>query len=69
VADEGAVFRDGDEVDPETHANKVCAVDKSIIPLGSMVNIAGMGTYEAKDTGGKVKGHIIDIYIGDTTHR
>lgn len=69
VADKGKYFRDGTKVDPESHAMKVCAVDPNVIPLGKTVTIKGLGTFIARDTGGAVKGHIIDVYIGDTTKR
>ena len=43
----------------------MCAVDPRVIPLGSKVIIKGIGTFVAEDTGGKVKGRTIDIYIPD----
>lgn len=39
------------------------AVDKSIIPLGTIVIINGLGTYLAADTGSKIKGNRIDVFI------
>ncbi|MCC5894213.1 MAG: peptidoglycan-binding protein LysM [Alkalibacterium sp.] len=42
---------------------RVIAVDPSIIPLGSMVEVEGMGVYIAGDTGGAIKGNIIDIHF------
>lgn len=39
------------------------AVDPSIIPLGTTVEIQGLGTYVAEDTGGAIRGNIIDIYF------
>ena len=44
-------------------ANRTIAVDPKVIPLGRKVYIEGYGTYIAEDTGGVVKGNIIDIYI------
>ncbi len=49
------------------------AVDPDIIPLGSKVLITFKnneyqkynGVYTARDTGGAIKGHIIDLYMGD----
>lgn len=45
------------------------AVDPDIIPLHSLVYVEGAGKfdgfYEAKDTGGAVKGNRIDIYVPD----
>ena len=42
---------------------RVIAVDPSVIPLGTRVNIAGYGTYIAADTGGAIKGNRIDIHF------
>ena len=47
---------------------RTIAVDPSIIPLGMTVLVYNadmklIGIYQAEDTGGKVKGRIIDIYI------
>lgn len=39
----------------------VIAVDKNVIPLGSMVLIDGQ-EYRAEDTGGAIRGNRIDIY-------
>lgn len=50
--------------------HRTIAVDPSVIPLGSLVQIevpsnpAYSGVYRAEDTGGVVKGHIIDIFVG-----
>ncbi|SDZ66515.1 Uncharacterized conserved protein YabE, contains G5 and tandem DUF348 domains [Evansella caseinilytica] len=44
---------------------KVIAVDPNVIPLGSRVEVKGMGTYLAADTGGAVSGNKIDIFIPD----
>ena len=43
--------------------NHTIAVDPRVIPLGSMVYIAGMGTYSAEDTGGAIKGNILDVFV------
>lgn len=42
---------------------KVIAVDPSVIPLGSKVNVPGYGTAIAGDTGGGINGHEIDIHV------
>ncbi|TMW69966.1 ubiquitin-like domain-containing protein [Alteribacter natronophilus] len=42
---------------------KVVAVDPSVIPLGSRVEIRGYGTYVAGDTGGAIQGRKIDIFM------
>lgn len=43
---------------------KVIAVDPNVIPLGSKVYVPGYGTAIAGDTGGRIKGNIIDVYVG-----
>ncbi len=52
---------------------RTVAVDPSIIPLGSLVYIKFpmpyqqmTGWYTAEDTGSKIKGKIIDIYLGES---
>lgn len=42
---------------------RVIAVDPSQIPLGSLVEVEGMGVYIAGDTGGAIKGRIIDVHF------
>ena len=42
---------------------RTIAVDPDLIPLGWWVYIEGYGFYRAEDTGGAVKGKIIDIYF------
>ena len=44
-------------------AKRTIAVDSNLIPLGSKVEIEGLGTYIAEDTGSAIKGKIIDIYF------
>ncbi|EAG2293833.1 peptidase M23, partial [Listeria monocytogenes] len=39
------------------------AVDPSVIPLGTLVNVEGYGVALALDTGGAIKGHIIDVHF------
>lgn len=43
--------------------NHTIAVDPKVIPMGSQVYIDGWGTYTAEDTGGAIKGKIIDIFV------
>ena len=45
-------------------ANRTIAVDPSIIPYGTTVVINGI-EYVAEDTGGAIKGNIIDIFFDD----
>ncbi|MCA1021516.1 3D domain-containing protein [Halobacillus litoralis] len=42
---------------------RVIAVDPSVIPLGSKVEIEGYGTFKAEDIGGAIKGNRIDMFI------
>lgn len=42
---------------------KVIAVDPRIIPLGSKVWVEGYGEAIAGDTGGTIKGNIVDVYF------
>lgn len=46
---------------------RVIAVDPSIIPLGSLVEVQGMGVYVAGDTGSAIKGRIIDIHFSSVS--
>lgn len=43
------------------------AVDPRVIPLGSLVYVTGYGKAIASDTGGAIKGNIIDVYLGSTS--
>ncbi|WP_313428311.1 LysM peptidoglycan-binding and 3D domain-containing protein [Siminovitchia terrae] len=47
----------------ENPGQKVIAVDPSVIPLGSKVQVEGYGTAIAGDTGGAIKGNKIDIFV------
>ena len=42
---------------------RTIAVDPDVIPLGSVVLIDGK-EYIAEDTGGAIKGNIIDMFVG-----
>jgi 3D (Asp-Asp-Asp) domain-containing protein len=44
---------------------RTIAVDPSVIPLGSRVYVEGRGWHKAEDTGGAIKGEIVDIYMED----
>lgn len=39
------------------------AADPRVLPLGTVVEIIGMGTFIVKDTGGAIKGNRIDIWM------
>jgi len=44
----------------------VIAADPSVLPLGTVVHLrAGRytGTYTVMDTGGKIKGRLVDVYV------
>jgi 3D (Asp-Asp-Asp) domain-containing protein len=41
----------------------IVAVDPAVIPLGTRMTIPGYGAGVAADTGGAVKGHIIDLWF------
>ena len=41
----------------------VIAVDPSVIPLGSYVEISGYGIFRAADTGGAIYGNRIDVHL------
>jgi 3D (Asp-Asp-Asp) domain-containing protein len=43
----------------------VVAVDRRVIPLGSTVEIEGLGTFLAADTGGAIYGNRIDVFVHD----
>ena len=45
-------------------ANHTFAVDPNVIPLGSKVHVPGIGWGVAHDTGGAIKGHILDVCVG-----
>jgi len=46
----------------KVHSGAV-AVDPRLIPLGSQIDILGLGTWTAKDTGGDIKGNRLDLWF------
>lgn len=42
---------------------RTVAVDPSVIPLGSLVRISGIGVFIAEDTGSAIKGRKVDIFV------
>ncbi|WP_257348695.1 peptidoglycan-binding protein [Pseudalkalibacillus decolorationis] len=44
---------------------KVIAVDPSVIPLGSLVQVEGYGVAIAADIGGAINGNKIDVFVSD----
>ncbi len=50
----------------------IVAADPSVLPLGSRIRVSGAGAYsgeyEVRDTGGKIRGRKIDIYMPERTH-
>lgn len=47
----------------EPQIGRTIAVDPDVIPLGSTVLIDGQ-EYIAEDTGGAIRGNIIDMFVG-----
>lgn len=41
----------------------IVAVDPDVIPLGTEIEIKGLGTFVAEDTGGKINGNRIDVFF------
>lgn len=42
---------------------RIIAVDPAVIPLGTIVEIEGVGQAIALDTGGRIKGNIVDLLV------
>lgn len=45
------------------------AADPRVLPIGTVVQIQGMGTYTVKDTGGAIKGNRIDIWMSSNAKK
>lgn len=61
--------KSGHDITNTIHHNgqRIIAVDPSVIPLGSTVEIEGYGRFIAIDTGGAIKGNRIDILVGSAS--
>jgi len=44
-------------------AGRTVAVDPRVIPLGTRIHIDGLGVRIAEDTGGKIKGKSLDLFL------
>ncbi len=61
-AEAGASFYTASGLDLRQNPQAV-AVDTSVIPLGTLVEVEGYGVAIAADTGGAIKGNIIDVHF------
>lgn len=59
----GTITATGKGVKRNPSGISTIAVDPRVIPLGSLVEVEGYGKAEASDTGGVIKGNIIDVYL------
>ncbi|MBB6452000.1 3D (Asp-Asp-Asp) domain-containing protein [Salirhabdus euzebyi] len=48
---------------PSDNEPGTCAVDPNYIPLGTILYVDGYGLCRAEDTGGKVNGYHVDVYL------
>ncbi len=49
-------------------AGRTVAVDPQVIPLGSKIHIAGVGERIAEDSGGRIKGMALDLFLPSVEH-
>lgn len=59
----GGLTATGKAVTYNPNGISTIAVDPRVIPLGSLVEVSGYGLAVASDTGGAIKGNIIDVYF------
>ncbi|MDS0525339.1 ubiquitin-like domain-containing protein [Clostridium sp. SHJSY1] len=59
----GGLTATGKNVAYDPNGISTIAVDPRVIPLGSLVEVSGYGLAIASDTGGLIKGNIIDVYL------
>ena len=57
----------GKSADGSQSCKGTVAADPKVLPLGSRIRVSGAGTYSGEytvvDSGGKIKGNVIDIYM------
>lgn len=56
----------GKDIRNQSIDHRVIAVDPSVIPIGSLVEVQGYGRFRALDTGGAIKGMKVDILHQNT---
>lgn len=62
------ITKEGWNVKDNTIDHRVIAVDPTVIPLGSIVEVGSFGLFNAVDTGGAIKGKRIDILVHNTSY-